>query len=155
MTIPSIQRDNPPSLTPLSPFGRLACRFAPLVASVAHRYVMELCDLNANGAIDRDELQPMIARWVQLAAERMEDSFSEKKSEGSGSPTGSRKGGGIIERSLSSVKTKMGGSGKNLNGTPRSESSASVLSAASVSDAAAPPKKPGAPQNASRTCVLL
>lgn len=40
-------------------------------------YVLELCDANNNGAIDRDELQPLIARWKVIAQERA-DELSEK-----------------------------------------------------------------------------
>ena len=35
-------------------------------------YMLEACDVNENGLIDRDELQPMMAQWKVLAAERAE-----------------------------------------------------------------------------------
>lgn len=133
---------------------------------------MELCDINANGAIDREELQPMIARWVQLAAERAEQdasSFDEPSDPASSSAshllaTPAK----LLERSLSSMKSMKsilgggagGGSAKSLGGTPRSESSASGDSAATASDTDGTPKKPPAsspppPPSASRACVLL
>ena len=35
------------------------------------QYILELCDTNENGMIDRDELQPMIARWKMIARRRL------------------------------------------------------------------------------------
>lgn len=37
------------------------------------QYILELCDTNENGMIDRDELQPMIARWKMIAQEKAEE----------------------------------------------------------------------------------
>lgn len=36
-------------------------------------YVLELCDSNHNGLIDRSELQPLIARWKVIAQERADE----------------------------------------------------------------------------------
>ena len=42
-------------------------------------YIMLMCDVNENGLVDREELQPTIARWKHIAADKLEEQKVKKE----------------------------------------------------------------------------
>ena len=108
-------------------------------------FVIQLCDVNANGLIDREEVKPMIARWKRLSAEKWEkQQEAEKRPRGLLRLVSAMQAGSPKPKSVSDIVSAARADGAQ----PASSTARALLAAARQSAATAEASTPQTPPSA-------